>query len=300
MIKRKDVDPWQKFGIADIIIYIVLAMVVLATAFPFWNAVVLSFNEGRDAQTGGIYFWPRAFTLDNYKEVFADGSVWTAYLVTIARAVLGVVTTLIVTSMFSYALSKPNLKFRKFYMILVLISMYFNGGIIPTYLVIRDLQLLDTFWVYVVMWMFNQFYALVFISFFKGIPVALTESAKLDGASEFRIYRSIILPLSKPVIAAVTLFVAVNHWNAWQDNMLYVRDESLTTLSFLFVKMIRSQAALESVASEIGDVSMSLNNVSTTTLSLATMVVATIPILCVYPFVQRYFTSGIMIGSVKG
>ncbi len=299
-MKIKNVDPWQKFGVVDIIIYFVLAIVVVATVFPFWNAVVLSFNEGRDAQMGGIYFWPRKFTLGNYQKVFSDGEVWLAYGVTVLRAILGVLTTLLVTAMFSYAVSRPEIKFRKFYMVLVLISMYFNGGIIPTYLVERDLKLLDNFMVYIVLWMFNAFYALVFISFFKGIPLALMESAKLDGASEFKIFRSIVMPLSKPVIAAVSLFVAVNHWNAWQDNMLYVKDEKLTTLSFLFVKLIRSQEALENLASELGDVSVSASNVSTTSLSLATMVVATVPILLVYPFAQKYFTSGIMIGSVKG
>lgn len=295
-------EPWRKFGLTDVIIYGVLAIIVFVTLFPFWNAVVLSFNEGKDAQLGGIYFWPRAFTLDNYKKVISDSVVWNAFAVSILRAALGVFSTIIVTALFAYAASKPHLMFRKAYMALVLISMYFSGGLIPTYLVIKSLGLLNNFLVYIVVWMFNAFYALVFLSFFKGIPPALMESAKIDGAGEWKIFFRIIIPLSKPVIAAVSLFVAVNHWNSWYDNMLYVKKPALNTLSFLFVKMIQAQQALENFASTSGvnDISITSGSVSSTTLSLATMMVAIVPIMFVYPFAQKYFTSGIMVGSVKG
>lgn len=301
-VKRKSSqrELWRKFGAADVIIYIFLGIVLFLTFFPFWNAVVLSFNEGKDAQMGGIYFWPRKFTLENYQKVITDTTIWNAFFVSVLRVVVGVVTTLIVTAMFAYAISKPHLKFRKFYMVLVLISMYFSGGLIPTYLVIKELGLLNNFLVYIVVWMFNAFYALVFLSFFRGIPAEIMEAAKIDGAGEGKIFFRIITPLSKPVMAAVGLFVAVNHWNAWYDNMIYVKKPELNTLSFLFVKMIQAQQAMENFASTVSDISVSQSTVSTTTLSLATMMVAIVPIMLVYPFVQKYFTSGIMIGSVKG
>lgn len=295
-------ELWRKFGFADVVIYLILGIIVFIMVFPFWNAIVLSFNEGRDAQLGGIYFWPRKFTLDNYAKVITDSTIWNAFFISVLRAVLGVGTTILVTGLFSYAISKPYLKFRKFYLILVMVSMYFAGGLIPTYLTVKGLGLLNNFLVYIVMWMFNAFYALVFLSFFKGIPAALVESAKIDGAGEWRIFFRMILPLSKPVVAAVSLFVAVNHWNAWYDNMLYVKNPQLNTLSFLFVKMIQAQQAMENFASTAGinDISVTASSVSSTTLSLATMMVAVVPVMCVYPFVQKYFTSGIMIGSVKG
>lgn len=295
-------ELWKKFTVMDVIIYVLLAIVVFATVFPFWNAVVLSFNDGRDAQMGGIYFWPRQFTLENYAKVISDMSIWNAFFVSLARAVIGVITTILVTGLFAYAISKPYLKFRKFYLVLVLLSMYFSGGLIPTYLTVKGLGLLNNFLVYIVMWMFNAFYALVFLSFFKGIPSALVESAKIDGAGEWKIYFKMIIPLSKPVMAAVGLFVAVNHWNSWYDNMIYVKNPALNTLSFLFVKMIQAQQAMEnfSNATGVNDISITGSAVSTTTLSLATMMVAIIPIMCVYPFAQKYFTSGIMVGSVKG
>lgn len=300
--KTEQRELWRKFGVADVIIYVLLAIIIFLMVFPFWNAIVLSFNEGRDAQMGGIYFWPRKFTLDNYAKVVTDTNVWRAFFVSVGRAVLGVLSTLIVTGLFAYAISKPQLKLRKLYLVLVMISMYFSGGLIPTFLVIKSLGLLNNFLVYIVVWMFNAFYALVFLSFFKGIPGALLEAAKIDGAGEWKTFFRIVIPLSKPVMAAVGLFVAVNHWNSWYDNMLYVKKPELGTLSFLFVKLIQAQQALENLASTAGmsDISISQSNISSTTLSLATMMVAIIPIMFVYPFAQKYFTSGIMIGSVKG
>lgn len=301
MKQKSERKLWQKFGVFDVIIYILLALITVSMLFPFWNAVVLSFNEGKDAQMGGIYFWPREFTLQNYEKVFTDPAIWRAFFVSVVRTILGTVTTLIVTPLFAYALSKPHLKFRKFYMVIMLVSMYFNGGMIPTYLVIKNLGLLNNFLVYIVTWMFNAFYATIFLSFFRGLPNSLFESAKIDGAGEWTIFFKIAIPLSKPVMAAVGLFVAVNHWNAWNDNLLYVKDENLNTLSFLFVKMIKAQESLEGLAAQTGVGELSkLANVSSTTIQLATMMVAVIPILCVYPFVQKYFTSGMMIGSIKG
>lgn len=301
MKQKTERKLWQKFGVFDVVIYILLAVITFSMLFPFWNAVVLSFNEGKDAQMGGIYFWPRKFTLANYEKVFTDPAIWRAFFVSVIRTILGTVTTLIVTPLFAYALSKPHLKFRKFYMGIMLVSMYFNGGMIPTYLVIKNLGLINNFWVYIITWMFNAFYATIFLSFFRGLPNSLFESAKIDGAGEWTIFFKLVIPLSKPVMAAVGLFVAVNHWNAWQDNLLYVKDEKLNTLSFLFVKMIKAQESLEGLAAQTGVGELSkLADVSSTTIQLATMMVAVIPIICVYPFVQKYFASGMMIGSIKG
>ena len=149
--------------------------------------------------------------------------------------------------------------------------------------------------------MFNAFYAQIFISFFRGLPESLFESARIDGAREFKIYSRLVLPLSKPVLAAVGLFTAVFNWNAWYDNMLYVKTEGLNTLSFLFVKMIKAQETMENLAATSGVTELAnLSGVSSTSLQLATMMIAVLPIMLVYPFVQKYFATGMMIGSVKG
>lgn len=301
MQKTSTRKPWERMGPADVVIIIVLAVIAFVMLFPFYNSIVLSFNDGKDAQMGGIYFWPRVFTLDNYRQVLTNVTIWRAFGVSVLRVITGTSLSLLVTSLFAYAISRPQLKFRKLYTALALISMYFNGGLIPTFLVIRDLGLLNSFLVYVVTWAFNAFYAFIFLSFFRGMPAALEESAKIDGAGDWRIFFQIIVPLSTASFAAVGLFTAINHWNAWNDNMLYVKKESLTTLSFLFVKMIKNQEMLENAAATTGVGEMSRGtNVSSTSLQLATMMVSVVPIMCVYPFVQKYFTSGMMIGSIKG
>lgn len=299
--ERKEHKPWERFTIFDIILYFFLAILTFSMLFPLWNAVVLSFNDGTDARMGGIYFWPRVFTLENYKKVIADMAVWRAFGVSVLRTLLGTFGSLLVTSLFSYAVSRRVLVFQKFYMFLLLLSMFFSAGMIPTFLAFRSLGMYNNFLVYIVPWLFNAFYAQILISFFRGIPVGLLESAKIDGAGEWTIYGRIIVPLSKPAFAAVGLFIAINHWNAWQDNMLYMKKEQWNTLSFLFVKMIRSQEYLENLASATGVSELGrASAVSSTTLQLATMMVSIVPIMCVYPFLQKHFTSGIMIGSIKG
>ena len=300
-MKKDEHKPWQKFGAADILIYLLLAILIFIMAFPFWNAMILSFNDGKDAMMGGIYFWPRKFTLDNYSQAFQNSSIWKAFGISALRTLLATFLSLLVTSMFAYAASKPYLKFRRFYMLLLLIAMFFNGGIIPVFLTIRNLGLVNNFLVYILPGVFNAFYAQIFISFFKGLPESLFESARIDGGRELTIYFKLVLPLSKSVLAAVGLFTAVFNWNSWYDNMLYMKNEEMNTLSFLFVKMIKPQEPLETLAADSGIADLAnMGGVSSTSLQLATMMIAVLPIMCVYPFVQKYFATGMMIGSVKG
>ncbi len=229
--EEKSRKPWEKFGMFDVFLYVFLGLLAVSMLFPLWNAIVLSFNDGTDARMGGIYFFPRVFTLANYEKVIKDLSVWKAFGVSVLRTILGSFGSLVVTSLFAYAVSKKDLLFRKVYMVLLLISMFFNAGMIPTFLAFKSLGMYNNFFVYVVPWLFNAFYAQIFISFFKGIPGGLIDSAKIDGAKEWTIYAKLIVPLSKPVFAAVGLFTAINHWNAWQDNMLYMKKR--ITLMFL-------------------------------------------------------------------
>lgn len=282
--------------IIDTIVVVVMAGIVIACLYPFYLAVVMSFNEGLDAQRGGIYLWPRVFTLENYRKLFTDGAWGKAFLITLGRTVVGTGMTVFFTMIVAYGLSFKELAFRKVYYSIFIFAMYFSGGVIPYYILLRSLHLLNTFWVYVIPGCLSLFYIIVASSFFGEIPNELGESARLDGAGEFKIFLRIILPISKPLMATISIFTAVGHWNAWYETAFFTSNKNLRTLGYLMISVINSSKASGSTA----DIAMQAAS-STTTLSiqLAAMVVAVTPILCVYPFFQKYFVTGMTVGAVK-
>lgn len=281
--------------------YLLIILFCLAILLPCINVLVLSFNDGKDAARGGIWFWPRKFTWNNFKEVFADGSIMVAYGVSVARTVIGTFLSLGVTTLAAFSLKQKDLPGRKLITVLITFTMLFSGGMIPTYIQYKNLHLLNSFWVYVVPSLVSVTYLLMMRTFFEGIPDSLEESAKLDGCGYFQICVRIMIPLSKPVIAVVGLYTAVNHWNDWFAGAFYMNDSSLwpvqTVLRNMLSKAMSQQQEITSVAQALAQ-----NTVSTTSdsLKMAAVVVTTVPILCVYPFVQKYFAKGAMIGSVKG
>lgn len=285
----------------QVLIYIVVIALCLAILLPCINVVALAFNDGADAAKGGIWFWPREFTLDNFKEVFKDGSIKTAYIITIARTVIGTFLSLMVTTLAGYALKQKDLPGRKIITMLITFTMLFGGGLIPTYIQYNNLHLLNSFWVYVVPSLVSVTYLLMIRTFFEGIPDSLEESAKLDGCGFFGIYTRIMLPLSKPVIAVVGLYTAVNHWNDWFAGAFYMNDTKMwpvqTVLQNMLTKATSAQQEVTSVAQALAHNTASVTSDS---LKMAAVVVTTVPILCVYPFVQKYFAKGAMIGAVKG
>lgn len=282
--------------IFDAVVAVVMAIIVITCLYPFYLAVVMSFNEGLDAQRGGIYLWPRVFTLENYKKLFADGTWGRAFLVTLSRTVVGTAMTVFFTLIVAYGLSFKELIFRKVYYGIFIFAMYFSGGVIPYYILLRSLHLLNTFWVYVVPGCLSLFYIIVATSFFQEIPKELGESARLDGAGEFKIFRGIILPISKPLMATIAIFTSVGHWNAWYESAFFVTDKGLRTLGYLMISVINSSRA----STAKGDASMqAAANTTTLSIQLAAMVIAVFPILCVYPFFQRYFVTGMTVGAVK-
>ena len=220
------------FGIVN---FAIVTILIIIMVYPFYYCVVLAFNDGVDATYPGIYFWPRVFSLENFKSALSDENVLPAAVVSILRTVLGTGLTVLVTSAFAYSMSKANLRFRNFYLVYLMIPMYFGGGMVPTYILLKDLNLLNNFWVYVIPGMFSVYYTLIFMASFRELSPALEESAMLDGAGYFRIYFQIVLPLSKPVIAAICVFLAVGHWNSWMDNLLYMPNtHNYDTLAYLF------------------------------------------------------------------
>ncbi len=287
--------------IIQIIIYIILIGLCIVILVPCLNVLALSFNDGADSAKGGIYLWPRAFTLDNYIEVFSDGKIMDAYVITIARTIVGTGLTLIVTSLAAFALKHKDLPGRKFLMVMITFTMLFSGGMIPTYIQYNQLGLLNTFWVYVIPGMVGVTYLLMMRTFFESIPDSLDESARLDGCSYFKIYLKILLPLSKPVIAVVGLYAAVGHWNDWFSGAFYMRSSDLWPVQTVLQQMLsRAMAASQEITSASQAIAQANNAVTSDSLKMAAVVVTTVPILCVYPFVQKYFAKGAMIGAVKG
>ncbi len=288
-------------NIFQAVIYCLLIALCLVILLPCINVLVLSFNEGTDAAKGGIYFWPRMFTLANYKEVFADGSIMKAYKITIARTLIGTAASLAVTSLAAFSLKETRLPGRKAITFLITFTMLFSGGMIPTYIQYNKLNLINTFWVYVVPSLVSVTYLLMMRTFFESIPDSLEESAKLDGCGYFKIYMKIMLPLSKPVIAVVGLYTAVNHWNDWFSGSFYMKSSELWPVQTVLQQMLsRAMASQQEITSVSQAIARNANTVTSDSLKMAAVVVTTVPILCIYPFVQKYFAQGAMIGAVKG
>lgn len=281
----------------DVIKWIILIVFVIVTLYPVLNTLAVSFNDGLDTIKGGIYLLPRKFSWQNYQTVLRKDSLKVATVVTVARTVIGTFTSLFVTAMLAYIVSRKDFMFKKFLTIIYVVTMYVNAGLIPGYLLIKNLGLLNSFWVYIIPGMVSAFNMIVIRTFMSGIPDSLAESAEVDGAGHMRIFMQIILPLCKPVLATVALFVAVGQWNSWFDAMLYNSfNENLTTLQYELMKL------LSSVSSQSGNVDALKNTGSMVTpmsVRAATTIITSVPIVCLYPFLQRYFVTGLTIGGVK-
>jgi len=284
--------------------FVVVFGLVLITLYPFWNTIVVSFNAAGDTIKGGVTVWPREWTITNYKAVWVSANIPQAFLVSVSRTVITTVLNLVVTSMLAYALSRKEFKYRRPLTLIVVLSMYVNAGLFPNYFLIRSLGLMNTFWVYIVPTMFAAFNFIIIRTFIRTIPESVIESARIDGAGEFFIYRTIILPLCKPVLATVALFVAVGAWNSWFDTVLYAsRSQDLFTLQYQLMSMLQSSMNQSKSAADIGANGMAANiNASMVTpmsIRAATTVIAAVPILLVYPFLQKYFVVGMNVGSIK-
>jgi putative aldouronate transport system permease protein len=277
-----------------------MILVTIVTIYPFYYVTILAFNDAVDATLGGIYFWPRRFSLNNFTKLLGDKDWANAIFISVSRTVIGTALGLICTSIVAYAFSFNHVIGKKVYYRIFIFTMYFSGGMIPFYVLLRAIHMLNTFWVYVIPGMLNVYYMLIMINFYRGIPASLYESAWLDGAGDLRVYLNITLPLSKAPLATIALFFAVGQWNSWLDSVYYVQKASLRPLAYLMMDVI-NRSALMTTVSQGASYNMGASAITTTTTSLqmAAMVIAVFPILAVYPFLQRYFVKGVMIGSIK-
>lgn len=285
--------------IFDVLNLIFMAIVLLATVYPFLNVLAISFNDSIDTVRGGISIFPRQFTLENYKTIFGYDTLLQGLKVSLLRTVVGTVFGLLSASMIAYTLSRPDFRARKFVSTFLAMTMYFSGGMIPVYILMRDLNLIGTFWVYVLPGLVSAFNVFIVRSFIDGLPYALQESAKLDGANDFTIYWRIILPLCKPVLATIALFIAVGQWNAWFDTYLYNGSNATwTTLQYELMKVLQSTQQGGSNVNA-NDMAKQMAQISPESIKMAITIVVTVPILVVYPFLQKYFVGGMTLGAVK-
>lgn len=285
----------DKLFSAFIAIFMIIFVVV--TLYPVLNTLAISFNDGTDALKGGIYLWPRKFTLKNYVTILQKNNLVTGAIVTVARTVIGTLLSLVLNAILAFIVSRPRFLFRKQLSLFWVITMYVNGGMIPTFILYKNLHLTNTFWVYIVPGVISAFNMLVIRTYMNGLPNSLVESAQLDGAGYTTIFIKIISPLCKPVYATVALFVAVGQWNSWFDAMLYNRmSAEYTTLQYELMKLLSSVtnqgASAESMKNAVGAV-------TPTSVRAAATIVTMLPIICIYPFLQNYFVAGLTLGGVK-
>ena len=276
---------------------IFMILFVIITLYPVLNTLAIAFNDGTDALRGGIYLWPRKWTLKNFMTVLQKDNLLIGAVVTVARTVIGTLLALAANAILAFIVSRKRFLFRKQLSLFWVITMYVNGGMIPVFLLYKGLGLTNSFWVYVIPGMVSAFNMLVIRTYMNGIPDSLEESAQLDGAGYTTIFLKIISPLCKPVYATIALFVAVGQWNSWFDAMLYNRMSSnLTTLQYELMKLLSSVTnqggSLESMKNAAGAV-------TPTSIRAAATILTMLPIICIYPFLQKYFVAGLTLGGVK-
>lgn len=291
----------KKTSLGDKIFYlcngIFMIAFVIITLYPVFNTLVISFNDGTDALRGGIHLWPRKWSLKNYQTVLTKDNLITGAYITVARTVIGTLLALITNALLAFIVSRKRFLFKKQLSLFWVVTMYVNGGLIPTFLLFKGLELTNSFGVYVIPGMLSAFNMLVIRTFMNGIPDSLEESAQLDGAGYMTIFIRIISPLCKPVYATVALFVAVGQWNSWFDAMIYNRMRSdLTTLQYELMKLLSS---VTNQGGSVENLKNAAGSVTPTSVRAAATIVTILPIIMLYPFLQKYFVTGMTLGGVK-
>ena len=280
------------FDISNTLFLLLLAFVTL---YPMYHIFIVSISDGIYIVRGMVNWIPRGLTSEAYRMVFRNDLIWIAYLNTLIYTSVGTLINIVCTSMCAYPLCRKDFYGRRFFTFMIILTMFVSGGMIPLYLVVMQLGLINTMWAIVLPPAINTYNMIIMRTFFSGIPVSLQESAYLDGANDIKILLNIILPLSKPILATMTLFYAVQHWNSWFSALIY-----LTSRSRYPVQLILRDIVVTGELSEHGgEVTRSLNIIATN-YKYAVIIISVVPILCFYPFLQKYFAKGVMIGAVKG
>lgn len=303
--KRNKIKASHGDRIFDICNIVFLVCLMIVTLYPFLNVLAVSLNSAQDSLRGGIYLLPRIWTLDNYQYVFKNSTIFHASMISVLRTIIGTVLTVFCSAMVAYTITRQDYVLRKFITIAFILTMYFNGGLIPTYLLIRDLGMIGSFQVYIWPGLIGVFNLIIIRSFIENLPDSILEAGRIDGAGDFRTFTRIVLPLTVPVLATVSLFSGVFQWNSWFDVFLYNSSyEKLSTLQYELQKILQNSnttSGQSSMEGMISGASGAQQNLMTPLSVRATMtIVASVPIIMVYPFLQKYFVKGMMVGGVKG
>lgn len=300
MKRPMTIKDQKRFSAFDAFVYLYLLFIVVITFYPFWQVFIISINDAIDTNKGGLYFYPRKPSLNSYIVVLREVEFLSTLKITILRTVIGTITSLFVVSTAAYVLSRSHLVGRKAISLFFMFTMYFGGGLIPYYMILKTFNLIDSFWVYIFPNMLDVFSILLIMTYMRSLPGELEESARLDGANDWTIFVRIFFPLSLPILATICLFTAIGHWNAWFDSYAFTYQKSLRTLGSYLVNILNeySTAGMRAESNVLVDSRMR-NPVSQESIRMTVTIVAIVPILTVYPFVQRFFVKGIMIGAIK-
>ena len=296
IVKKRKFRSDKLFGYINGVLILLICVITL---YPFVYILANSFNEGRDAMINKVYIFPKKFTLENFEAVLQTSGILNGFIVSILRTAIVTPITVLFTAAVAYALSKKELLFRKFYMKAGLVTMVVSGGLIPSFLVNKSLGLYDNPLVYLFPTMFSFYNAIIFMNFFQSLPEELEEAARMDGASDLKIFCKVVLPLSTPVIATIGLFVGVYNWNDFFYGFIYISKDYLQPIQTFLYKVVTEVGADDMVTRFLPS-GMVVKTVTMDSVRYATMIVTTLPIICVYPFLQKYFVKGMMIGAVKG
>ena len=289
----------SKFHLSDAVIIIVLIILCATCVLPFWHVLVKSISGNNAVMAKEVFFWPKDLSFEAYTKVFADKSMVHSMVYSVFVTLVFTALGMLVCTCAAYPLSKKRLKGKGFFTFVLMVPMYFSAGMIPSYLLMHKLHLLDTMWVLILPLIYSPYNMLVMKTFFQSsIPDSLEESAFLDGATNLQILWQIILPLSKPIIATLSLFYAVGRWNAYGDNMYYIKSDSKRLIQYKLYLLV--QGAEASISTSLGDVGGASNTTTPEVLQAACIMFVTIPIIIIYPFLQKYFVKGAMVGAVKG
>ena len=298
MKKVKKIKNSKEDMIFDIIKYTVLSIALILVMYPLWFVIIASISKPEAINTGQVWIKPVGFTLEGYRRILQDSMIWTGYRNTLLYTVVGTAINLFLTITLAYPLARKDFKMGKFIMLFLLITMYFNGGLIPRYLIVKDLNLLDTWWIMVLVNAVSVFNVIIAVSFLRGnIPEELYEAAILDGCSHVTFLWRVVLPLSKPIVAVLLLYYGIAHWNDFFTGLIYLRNEKLYPLQLVLRSILIQNQAQDSMMTDVS--AMEQQNVAEL-IKYGVIIVSSLPVLIIYPFLQKYFVQGVMIGSVKG
>lgn len=290
-MKKEKIRP---FNVALVLLFSLMALI---TIYPFYNVLVLSFANTQTIAKHSLYLLPYSFDLTGYKTIFQDAYFLKSLFVSLFVTVAGTALNMLLSVMGAYVLSRRHLIGRKIFMSLIIFTMLFNGGLVPTYMVVKGLGLVNNIWAMILPTAISTYYMIIMKNYFMGLPEGLCEAARLDGANEFKILCKIILPISKPFIATFALFYSVERWNEWYNALLYINERGLAPLQIYLREILISMNT--QLSAQAQTMMNSTVKVSTTSVQMATIIITAIPILCVYPFVQKHFVNGVMVGGLK-